>query len=126
MVSSFRPNWMVAVEFIWCCFTKIKLSIITMFYYIDTPRKHDPVFLKISVELLLCAGLPDLEADPKAVEQSALLRDHYLYYLQCAYEEGCLSSTATALYGTPSEYTLTTVKFVKRAVITTPTSDLDG
>ncbi|XP_052772902.1 lysyl oxidase homolog 3-like isoform X2 [Mya arenaria] len=56
-----------------------------------------------SVAGVICdTRLPDLQPDLKAVQESAFLSDRYLYYLQCAYEEGCLSSTANDMYGTNS------------------------
>ena len=50
--------------------------------------------------ILLFIGLPDLTPNATRLEQSAYLQDRYLYYLQCAFEENCLSSSAEALYGT--------------------------
>lgn len=53
-----------------------------------------------SVAGVICdTKLPDLEGNAKAVEESTFLSDQYLYYLQCAFEEQCLSSSANELYG---------------------------
>ncbi|XP_064600657.1 lysyl oxidase homolog 4-like isoform X2 [Liolophura sinensis] len=41
--------------------------------------------------------LPDLVPNVTVLETSAHLRDHHLYYLQCAMEENCLASSAYAL-----------------------------
>ncbi|XP_052227778.1 uncharacterized protein LOC127842356 isoform X2 [Dreissena polymorpha] len=56
-----------------------------------------------SVAGVICeTRLPDLVPELKVIQESAFLQDRYLYYLQCAYEEKCLSSSANELYGTPS------------------------
>lgn len=69
---------------------------------------HEVCSKATSVAGVICdARLPDLTPNITRLEYSAYLQDRYLYYLQCAFEEGCLSSTAEALYGTNSWTTLT-------------------
>ena len=43
------------------------------------------------------ADLPDLVPDLRALSDSVRLQDRPLYYLQCAMEENCLSSSAYEL-----------------------------
>lgn len=73
----------------------------------NTPG-HEVCSSAKSVAGVICdTRLPDLTPNITRLEYSAYLQDRYLYYLQCAFEEDCLSSSANALYGTNSWTTLT-------------------
>jgi lysyl oxidase-like protein 2/3/4 len=47
--------------------------------------------------------LPDLIPNLQALQDSVMLQDRPLYYLQCALEENCLSSSAYEVRNTSRE-----------------------
>ena len=74
------------------------------------------VFLKFCqfFSIFLLIDAPDIVMDYREMKKSMFIESRYLYELSCAYEEKCLSSTASHYIRYPHVFQRTLIRFTSR------------